>query len=184
LAPLLILLSAPLAGAELPHGFGGIALGANWNQLAERYTTRELDEITTPWDRYVRECGYHALEINADKGRILVTLNDSVVTEITYITSIKKDSDVTAVADLVMRNYGQPDSAAMRDLFGQVTIDRKRVNFVALQYRRPRTAQFTVSGAPLWEYRIQLRHRQFRWYENKTLRCARAKERAARSKSD
>jgi len=177
-------LSGTLAAAELPNGFGGIALGAKWDDLAESYPGRDLERVESPWDRYVRECGYRTLEINADKGRILVTLNDSIVTELIYITSIKQGSDVSAVADLVMRNYGQPESAAMRDLFGQVTIDRKRVNFVALEYRRSRMAEFTISAAPLWEYRIRLRHRQFRWHENKTLRCARAKEKAARGKND
>ncbi len=176
---LLAVLAGGAAGAELPRGFAGIEVGARWEEVAERFAARELEQPASPWDRKVSECGYRYLEVEAERGRILVTINGEVVTAVSYLTPIEPGSDILAAADLVMRTYGQPERATLRDINGQVTLDRARARFVTVEYRRPRPVEFTVSGAPLWEYRIQVEEPQHRWYENKTLRCARAREREA-----
>ena len=67
----------------------------------------------------------------------------------------------------------------MRDLFGQVTIDKDRVNFITLEYDRRDQIVFYISGRELWQYQIRVQLERYRWHENKTLRCARAKDAAA-----
>lgn len=170
---------APAQPNELPAGFAGIKVGDPFEEVAGQYPLQNLNGLATPWDTYVHECGFRTASLDAENGELLVTFNDFVVTELSYITPIKPDTDLLAVADLVMQNYGQPDRASMRSLFGKVTIDKDEVNFITLSYRAPRRVEFTISGRELWQYRITVRFEQDRWHENNTLRCAREKEKAA-----
>ena len=167
------------AQSDLPSGFGGISVGAAWTDIENAYEFRRLDSSSTPLDRFAAECGFRSLALDAQEGELLVTVNDFVVTDIGYITPIQPDSDLVAVADLVMRNYGQPDRASMRNLLGQVTIDRDQVNFVTLEYRQKKAVEFTLTGRDQWEYRIRVRYEHHRWHENRTMRCAREREKEA-----
>lgn len=164
---------------ELPAGFAGIKVGDPFDEVAAQYKLKNLNGLATPWDTYVHECGFRTASLTAENGELLVTFNDFVVTELSYITPIKPNTDLLAVADLVMQNYGQPDRASMRSIFGKVTIDKDEVNFITLSYRSPRRVDFTVSGRALWQYRITVKFEQDRWHENNTMRCAREKEKAA-----
>ena len=179
--PALLLLAAAGAAAasELPKGFGGIDVGDSWNDIQARFHFRNLAGIVSPWDRYVSECGYRAVQLDAKNGVINVTANDFVVTEVSLTTPIKSGSDVLGVADLVMQTYGQPDAASMRNQLGAVTITRDDVNYVTLDYHSPREVRFTISGRDLWRYQVRVLFQQHRWHENKTLQCARAKDRQA-----
>jgi hypothetical protein len=114
--------------------------------------------------------------IAVEQGKLLLTANDNIVTEVTFITDIKPGSDLTAAADLVIKNYGQPDRASMRDVAGQVTLDRAAVNYVNLVYGRKRRVEFSLSGRELWKYQVSVQFEHYRWHQNKTLRCAREKE--------
>ena len=173
---------APWAGASttLPKGFAGIEIGALWDQVADLHDFQNLATTTTEWGAYVAECGYRSVLTSFDQGQLMITVNDSIVTDVSYITSVEPASDLFALADLVIQSYGQPDSAIMRDLFGQVTIDEDRVNFITLQYRRRNDVTFYISGRELWQYQIRVQLERYRWHENKTLRCAREKDAAAK----
>ena len=178
-----LMLAVALAQAqpnETPAGFGGITIGDKFEDVSAKFPLQNLDGLATPWDTYLYECGYRTARLDAEKGELLITFNDFVVTQLSYITPIKPDTDLLAVADLVMQNYGQPDLASMRSLFGTVTIDKDDVNFITLTYRRPRKVEFTISGEDIWEYRITVTFERSRWHENKTLRCARDLEKEAR----
>jgi len=162
-------------GAELPAGFGGIRVGDAWLDLRDQFKFRNMVALTTPWDRQVNECGYRSVLLATENGELLVTVNDFVVTDVSYVTPIKPGSDLLQVADVVMENYGQPDRASMRDAVGKVTIDRDRVNYITLSYSDPRPVRFMLSGAELWRYQITVDFPHRRWHENKTARCAREK---------
>ncbi|MDX1514222.1 MAG: hypothetical protein R3174_10820 [Gammaproteobacteria bacterium] len=184
LAGLCLLLVPALSAAqpnELPEGFGGIAVGDRYEDVAAKYELQNLDGLATSWDTFLQDCGYRNVRLDAEKGELLLTFNDFVVTRLSYITPIKPDTDLLAVADLVMQSYGQPDIASMRSIFGKVTIDKDEVNFITLTYRTPRRVEFTISGRELWEYRITVYSDKHRWHENATTRCARDKEKAAAS---
>ena len=56
-------------------------------------------------------------------------------------------------------------------------------NYIALEYRPSNHVIFTISGRELWQYRIKVRDKQYRWHENKTTRCARAAEKQAREEA-
>jgi len=170
------------AGAELPAGFGGIRVGDAWLDLKDQFRFRNLVALTTPWDHQVNECGYRSVLLATENGELLVTVNDFVVTDVSYVTPIKPGSDLLQVADVVMENYGQPDRASMRDAVGKVTIDRDRVNYITLSYSDPRPVRFMLSGAELWRYQITVDFPHRSWHENKTARCAR--EKASQAKSE
>ena len=106
------------------------------------------------------DCGYRSVLATIGNGQLMVTVNDFVITDVSYTTAIEAGSDLFAVADLVIQNYGQPSAAIMRDLFGQVTIDKERVNFITLEYDRRDQIVFYISGRELWQYqiRVQLRN--------------------------
>ncbi len=165
--------------SELPTGFGGINVGDKWEDVADNFELQDLDGLATPWDTYVQECGYRNALLKAEKGELIITFEDFIVTDLSYITPIKPDTDLLTVADLVMQNYGQPDRASMRNIFGKVTIDKDQVNFITLTYGSPRAVEFTISGRDLWEYRIAAHYARKRWHENNTLRCARELEKQA-----
>lgn len=164
---------------ELPGGFGGITVGDHFDEVSARFSLQPMDGLATSWDTYLYECGYRTARLQAEKGELLITFNDFVVTRLSYITPIKPDTDLLAVADLVMQNYGQPDRASMRSIFGKVTIDKDEVNYITLSYRSPRAVEFTISGRDIWEYRITVDFERDRWHENNTTRCAREKEKEA-----
>ena len=176
----LVLPSAAYSQSELPAGFGGINIGDNWNDVQDLHNYRVLDEVTNSWDEHILACGYQTLLIEADKGDLLITVQNSVITSLSYTTPIKPDSNLLQVADLVMQTYGQPDRASMRNLFGRVTISKEDVNFVLLEYVRPQRVEFTISGRGLWQYRTKIRHKQFRWHENQSRSCARERQKEAR----
>jgi hypothetical protein len=176
---MLVFALAAAQPTELPSGFGGVTVGDTFEQVSARFNLENLDGLATPWDAYLRECGYRTTRVDAEKGELLVTFNDFVVTRLSYITPIKPGTDLLAVADLVMQTYGQPDRASMRSIFGKVTIDKDEVNFITLSYRSPRNVDFTISGRELWEYRITVNFERERWHENNTMRCAREKEKEA-----
>ena len=163
--------------AELPAGFGGINVGDSWLDVQGRRDYESLADLSSPWGRHVQECGYYSVRLPADKGQLLITVHDFVVTDLSYVTPINEGSDLLAVADLVMNTYGQPDSAAMRNAVGTVSIDKDDVNYITLDYSKgARPVQFNISGRALWRYQIKVRYEHYRWHENRTYRCAREKE--------
>lgn len=179
LVALLVLLAPPgSAQSALPSGFGGIEVGAKWEDLEGSFAFESLASVSSPWDRHARECGFRYLRLEADTGELLITVNDGVVTDVVYVTPLEADADVVAVADLVMQSYGQPERASMRNALGQVTIDRDDVSYVTLEYARPRPVEFSIAGPNLWEYRIRVRFEHHRWHENRTLRCTRERDKA------
>ena len=117
--------------------------------------------------------------LETEAGTLLVTVNGSVITALSRLTPLEPGSDLLEAAERVIDTYGQPEQATLRDASGRITLDRNRARFVTLEYRQPRPVEFSLSGAPLWEYRIAIQDPRQRWHENKTLRCARAREQAA-----
>ena len=174
--PLFLGLETLAATTALPKGFAGIDVGRPWSEVKDLYTFEDLATPTTAWGKFVADCGYRTMLANLEKGQLMVTVNDHVVTDVSYTTDIEQPADLFAVADLVIQSYGQPSAAIMRDLFGQVTIDKDRVNFITLEYDRRDQIVFYVSGRELWQYQIRVQLERYRWHENKTLRCAREKD--------
>ena len=181
LTVLSLLLAFPVFGqSALPTGFGGINLGDNWTEIQSQHNYQTLDEMTDSWDDHIRACGYETVLIETEKGELLVTVQNFVVISLSFSTAIQPGSDLLQVADLVMQTYGQPDRAAMRNLFGRIKIGKEDVNFVLLEYHQPQRVEFTISGRGLWRYQIQLRHQQFRWHQSESRNCARALDKKAR----
>ncbi len=164
------------AQSALPQGFGGIEIGARWLDIRDQQPADEISQVTTPMDGFAQACGYAVARIDAGVGELLVTVHDFIVTGLSYVSPLRQDSGVMEVADTILKTYGQPAAASMRDVLGQVTIDRDRVNFVTLSYRSANPVEFTVSGRELWQYRISVGFQHSRWHENKTYRCARQME--------
>lgn len=150
--PLFLGLETLAATTALPKGFAGIDVGRPWSEVKDLYTFEDLATPTTAWGKFVADCGYRTMLANLEKGQLMVTVNDHVVTDVSYTTDIEQPADLFAVADLVIQSYGQPSAAIMRDLFGQVTIDKDRVNFITLEYDRRDQIVFYVSGRELWQY--------------------------------
>ena len=164
--------------AELPTGFGAFSLGMPWSEVERVGAYTELTRATSDWERFVYQCGYRSARLALEHGRVQVTAQDATVTGLSYVTSLQADSEVMKVAQLVMDSYGQPQRATLRDALGAITIDQSRVRYVVLEYSGPVQARFTVSGEPLWEYRISIEDASSRRLENRTLRCARELEKA------
>ena len=173
---LVLVAETTVATTPLPTGFAGIDVGRTWIEVQGRHPFEDLATPTTEWGKFVADCGYRSLLATVEKGQLMVTVNDFVITDISYTTAIEAESDLFAVADLVIQSYGQPSAAVMRDLFGQVTIDKERVNFITLEYECRDQIVFYISGRELWQYQIRVQLERYRWYENKTLRCAREKD--------
>ncbi|MCA8967296.1 MAG: hypothetical protein KDC48_20615 [Planctomycetes bacterium] len=174
-----MVLATSVAAEDLPTGFGGITIGMPWGEVEARFPFEPRDQPVTAWDGFVRECGYRSVRIPAENGELLVEADDFTVTSVSYVSPIQPGSDLLAVADLVLRSYGQPDRATQRDALGQVTLDRAAVQYVTLEYGDPQPVVFTVAGGALWQYQVQVRSGQERWHMNRMLRCARDRERAA-----
>lgn len=167
------------SGADLPTGFGSFALGMPWSEVERVGGYTELTRPTSDWERFVYQCGYRSAQLALEQGRVLLTAQDSIVTELSYVTPIQADSDVMKVAQLVMDSYGQPQRATLRDALGAITIDQARASYVVLEYSGPVDARFVVSGEPMWEYRITIEDSAARRLENRTLRCAREREKTS-----
>ena len=175
--PLLGAAALAFAQNPLPSGFGGVSVGMKWDEVASQFELQSLDGAGSSLDEFAAQCGYRTALLPVDQGKLLLTANDHIVTEVAYITTIKAGSDLVAAADLVMQSYGQPAQASMRDLSGQVTIDPGKVNFVNLSYGSKRKVEFSLSGRDLWQYQVSVTYEHYRWHQNKTLRCARDLER-------
>lgn len=174
------LLLARSASAEpLPDGFGGISVDMPWSAVESGFQVAPLDQPVTGWDTHVRDCGYRAVRIAADSGELLVQADDFTVTAVSFVSPLTPGSDLLEVAELVLQSYGQPERATQRDALGQVTLDRAAVRYVTLEYEDPRPVEFSIAGAGVWEYRVQVRSEQARYHLNRMLRCARDRERAA-----
>lgn len=89
---------------DLPTGFGGIDIGDSWEQVSPNLSYELIDSLATPWDEFLNKCGYLSLRVIADQAELLVTVNDSVVTEVSSATSIRPGSDLMEVALLVEKN--------------------------------------------------------------------------------
>lgn len=164
---------------ELPTGFVGIEIGDRWEELSGKLSYEIIDSLATPWEVYLNECGYSTLQVSAENAEVLVTVNDFVVTEVTYATTIRPGSDLMEVARLVEKNYGPPERRKMRTLFGQETENGVEANFITLAYRTPHPVDISISGRALWKYQITARSPKADWYANKSLLCAREKEKDA-----
>jgi hypothetical protein len=173
----MLLFACACAGARaqtpLPEGFGPLSLGAPWSEVERSASYTDLTRAGSDWERHVYECGYRSAVMEADDARVLITAQDSRITALSHVTRIEPGSDVMQVAELVMQTYGQPSRATLRDEMGAITIDRKRATFVVLDYDGAVQARFSVSGEPMWEYRVSIEHDEARRLENRTLRCAR-----------
>jgi len=164
---------------ELPTGFVGIDIGNRWEEVSENLSYEIIDSLATPWDVYLNECGYSTLRVSAGNADVLVTVNDFVVTEVSYATPIRPGSDLMEVARLVEKNYGPPERRKLRTLFGQQTQDVTEANFITLAYATPHPVTISISGRVLWKYQITARSPKADWYANKSLLCAREKEKDA-----
>ncbi len=164
---------------ELPTGFVGIDIGDRWEEVSESLSYEVIDSLATPWDVYLNECGYSTLRVSAENADVLVTVNDFVVTEVSYATPIRPGSDLMKVARLVEKNYGPPQRRKMRTLFGQQTQDVTEANFITLAYAVPHPVTISISGRALWKYQITARSPKAEWHANKSLLCAREKEKDA-----
>lgn len=173
---------APLMIAQekdLPTGFGDIDIGDSWQEVSSDLSYEIIDSLATPWDVYLNQCGYLSLRASADTAELLVTVNDFVVTEVSFATSIRPGSNLMEVARLVEKNYGPAERREMRTLFGAETENAAEANFITLFYRVPHAVDISISGRALWKYQITARSPKADWYANKSLLCAREKEKQA-----
>ena len=180
IAVLVCLLFGAASQAEtLPSGFGGINVGMAWSDVEAGFRYEYRDQPVTVWDEHVRTCGYRSVSVAAQSGELLVEAEDFTVTSVSYVSPIESGSDLLAVADLVLASYGQPERATQRDILGNVTLDRAAVQFITLEYLDPQPVLFSVAGAGLWQYQVQVSYQHQRWHLNRMMRCARDREKAA-----
>jgi len=164
------------AQTALPTGFVPLALGMHWDDVQANANVIERTRITSEWERLVYECGYRSAQLASGDARLLVTTEAFTITTLSYVTAIETGSNLMQVAQLVIKNYGQPLQATLRDELGTVTIDPAQANYVTLEYKGENRVNFVVSGAPIWEYRISVEAADLRRAQNRTVRCARTKE--------
>lgn len=169
-----------LAQSLLPTGFGTVNIGAPWDEVSAGFDYKDLSDASTLLERLNQECGYKTALVDSDDGDLLITVNDFVVTDLSYATPLEPNSDLMAVADLVMQTYGQPKSATMRDAIGKATLDRARVSHIELRYDAKNPVTFYISGPAVWQYQINVQYAQKRWHQNKNTRCARQRAKALR----
>jgi hypothetical protein len=117
--------------SSLPTGFGAINVGTPWVEIESRNDFEDLSDTSTVMARLSQQCGYKNVLVTTGTGELLVTVNDFIVTELSYATPLGRDSDLMAVADLAMQTYGQPKAATMRDAVGKATLDRNRAGVSA-----------------------------------------------------
>jgi hypothetical protein len=177
IALLLFAIAAAPARANdvLPTGFSAINVGAAWIDVEGLYAYTDLSDASTLSERLNQECGYKTVLMQTQDGELMVTINDFVVTDLSFATPLQPGSDLMAVANVVMQTYGQPQAATMRDALGKATLDNQRVNHVELRYQAQHPVTFYVSGAAVWRYQINVHYAQRRWHQNKNFRCARTR---------
>ncbi len=168
------------AQSPLPTGFGTLSLGAPWSTVEHLAGYTELTRPATGWDRLVHECGYRSGVIALDRGRLLVTTRDFRITSLGRVTPIEPGSDIVAVAQSVIEQYGPPARRTLRDALGATTEHAPSAAYVDLEYDGAAQARFTVSAAPLWEFRISITHNASRQFEERNTSCAHERERAER----
>ena len=132
------------ANDNLPTGFGAINVGAAWVDVEGLYAYTDLSDASTLLERLNQECGYKTVLIQTAEGELMVTINDFVVTDLSFATPLKAGSDLMAVADVVMQTYGQPKAATMRDTFGKATLNNQQVNHIELRYEAKDPVTFYV----------------------------------------
>ena len=174
-----MLFGAATCADPLPVGFGGVNVGMAWSDVEAGFRYESRDFPATVWDEHVRSCGYRSVRIAADNGELLVEAEDFTVTSVSYVSPIAPGSDLLAVADLVLASYGQPERATQRDILGNVTLDRAAAQFITLEYSDPQPVLFSIAGANLWQYQVQVRYQHERWHLNRMMRCARDVENSA-----
>ena len=153
-----------------------MTLGMPWAEVENAGDFTELTRPATAWEQHIYDCGYRSARFAMKDGSLLVTAQDHVVTALSHTTTIERGSDVMKVAGRVIENYGRPRQATLRDELGAVTIEQTRTHYALLEYRATVDAAFAISGDPLWEYRITVNDRNTRRLENRTIRCARTRE--------
>lgn len=174
---------AARASDVLPTGFGAINVGAAWADVEGLYPYTDLSDASTLLERLNQECGYKTVLMQTPDGELMVTINDFIVTDLSFATPLQEGSNLMDVADVVMQTYGQPKAATMRDAFGKATLNNRRVNHVELRYEAKNPVTFFVSGAAVWRYQINVHYAQRRWHQNKNFRCARARAKALRTQA-
>jgi hypothetical protein len=173
-----VAIDATAAGTDsaLPTSLAGVSIGEQWQSVEARNQVTSLDHLAVPWDHHARACGYRSALLARDKGELLIEVQDFVVTQLSYSTPIEAGSDVRALADEVIRSFGNPVFAEMRDALGRPTIGAD-VNTIVLGYDSPNPVRFTLSGAATWRYNVTVDHEDTRLHQNTMLRCARERER-------
>ncbi len=170
--------SGTTAGAELPSVFEGITVGVRWDEVAPDVEATSLDHLTSEWEHHARACGYATQRVVSEQGDLIVIVQDHVVVEVSHALPIPPGSDVRTVASGLIERYGQPERAEMRDGLGGPTLG-DGVSTVVLEYAGEHPVRFAVFGDALWQYTVTIRHRDSQWHENRNLRCARERQRAA-----
>jgi len=169
--------------STLPSGFSSLTLGMSWDDVQSSNELVELTRFTSEWERLVYECGYRRAQLTIDEGRLLVTAENFTITHLSFVTAIDKGSNLNQVAQLIIDSYGQPRQATMRDRLGAITFDQRAANYVTLKFSGESDVEFVVSGNPLWEYRISIEDGNARRAQNRTIRCARTKEKLLAKKA-
>ena len=137
-----------------------------------------LDHLASDWDHLARACGYATLRLASEEGDIRVIVQNHVVVELSRAQPIPPRSDARAIANDVIATYGQPERAEMRDALGRPTLGDGLVS-VVLEYAGEHQVLFTIFADTVWERTVTIRHRDRKWHENRTLLCARERQREA-----
>jgi hypothetical protein len=166
-----------------PSGFGSLTLGMSWDDVQSSNELVELTRFTSEWERLIYECGYRRAQLAMGEARLLVTAEDFTITRLSFVTAIDKGSNLMQVAQSIIDSYGQPRQATMRDALGAITIDQSAANYVTLEFAGDSHVEFVVSGNPLWEYRISIEDGNARRVQNRTIRCARTREKLLAKKT-
>lgn len=176
LCGLLTLVAHAASAQSLPQALGGIAVGTPWGEVEASHAMSSIERPLSDRDALASLCGYRAARVVTGDGELIVQADDFVVTAVTEITAITPGSDIVAIADTLLATHGQPAHATMRDVQGNMTLERERVRFVALEYDTPRRVLLTVSGEPLWRVQSRVEFEQARWHLNRMTRCVRERE--------
>jgi len=169
--------------SALPTGFGSLTLGMSWDDVQSSGELVELTRFTSEWEHLVYECGYRRAHLTMGKARLLVTAENFTITRLSLVTAIDKGSNLMQVAQLVIDSYGQPRQVTMRDALGAITIDQLAASYITLEFAGESDVEFVVSGNPLWEYRISIEDGNARRAQNRTIRCARTREKILAKKA-
>ncbi len=174
-----LLLALGATAAELPGAFGAFTLGMSWEDASAVGTHTELTHATSDWERHVHACGYRSARFEIDGTTVVVTTQDFQVTELSQTTAIRPGRSVQQVAQEVINAYGKPTQATLRDDLGAVTVDTARASHALIEYAGSNRVSIAISAEPLWQYRVNLVAGEARRLENRTIRCAREREKEA-----